>query len=97
MLQIGGSELAAEVRAAKAVAFAEEIHRALDRLGPAAPRLQHGDPEACVRLPRSLRFGPLDLAPESPPRRKKELLNRPLYCLVGLETPELTTDSRYAP
>jgi uncharacterized protein (DUF849 family) len=35
-----------EVGAEKAVAVVDEIHRALDRLGITAPRLQHGDGEA---------------------------------------------------
>jgi uncharacterized protein (DUF849 family) len=35
-----------DLRAATAVAFVDEIHSALDRLGFTAPRLQHGDGEA---------------------------------------------------
>ena len=35
-----------DVRAADAVALVADIHAALDRLGVAAPRLQHGDGEA---------------------------------------------------
>jgi uncharacterized protein (DUF849 family) len=35
-----------ELPAAGAVGFVEDIHRALDRLGLTAPRLQHGDGEA---------------------------------------------------
>ena len=58
MLQIGGAELATEVRAAGAIAFTEDIHRALDRLGLAAPRLQHGDGEVTwVLLEDAVRRG----------------------------------------
>jgi uncharacterized protein (DUF849 family) len=47
-----------EVPAAEAVAFVEEIHRALDRLGLTAPRLQHGDGEATwVLLTDAIRRG----------------------------------------
>jgi uncharacterized protein (DUF849 family) len=47
-----------ELPAAGAVAFVEEIHRALDRLGLVAPRLQHGDGEATwVLLSDAVRRG----------------------------------------
>jgi uncharacterized protein (DUF849 family) len=47
-----------EIPAADAVAFVEEIHRALDRLGLTAPRLQHGDGEATwVLLTDAIRRG----------------------------------------
>jgi uncharacterized protein (DUF849 family) len=46
------------VPAAGAVAFVADIHAALDRLGPAAPRLQHGDGEAAwVLLVDAVRRG----------------------------------------
>ena len=35
-----------EVSSASALTVIEDIHRALDRLGLTAPRLQHGDGEA---------------------------------------------------
>jgi uncharacterized protein (DUF849 family) len=47
-----------EVPAADAVALVDEIHMALDRLGLAAPRLQHGDGEATwVLLTDAIRRG----------------------------------------
>jgi uncharacterized protein (DUF849 family) len=47
-----------EVPAAEAAALVEEIHRVLDRLGPTAPRLQHGDGEATwVLLSDAIRRG----------------------------------------
>lgn len=47
-----------EVGAAEAVEVVEGIHRALDRLGLAAPRLQHGDGEATwVLLADAIRRG----------------------------------------
>lgn len=47
-----------ELPAAGAVAFVEDIHRALDRLGLEAPRLQHGDGEATwVLLSDAVRRG----------------------------------------
>ena len=46
------------VRAADAVGLVAEIHRALDRLGLTAPRLQHGDGEATwVLLADAIRRG----------------------------------------
>ena len=46
------------VPAAVAVSFVEEIHRALERLGLTAPRLQHGDGEATwVLLENAVRRG----------------------------------------
>ena len=47
-----------ELPAAGAVAFVEDIHRALGRLGLVAPRLQHGDGEATwVLLSDAVRRG----------------------------------------
>jgi len=46
------------VSAAGAVALIDDIHRALDRLGLTAPRLQHGDGEATwVLLTDAIRRG----------------------------------------